>query len=98
MVYEYYCSMCGGSYDIEKWHTEASREEICEKCNITLTRVFHVPSLSFATLSIREKSDLEKYKAKGTKLECVGNDRPVHAGPKMTPYTLPREVMNKVLS
>ena len=99
MIYDYVCDMCGGEYEVLKPAIMASREEICEHCNVTLRRIFQPVGLSFLTLTVREKGEVSRYKQEtGNDLVCIGDDRKAleKLAPKTAEYDLPREVLAKM--
>jgi putative FmdB family regulatory protein len=99
MRYGYRCSMCGEDREVVKSHEQASDPECCPVCMVEMSRIYEVPRLNFATLTQTEKDHLVKYKLEtGNDLVCVGNDIAAvkNHTPKMSEYTLPREVEAKI--
>ena len=107
MNYEFRCPICGTKKEVYRHHTECSKEEICEKDNVVMARVFSVPQVAVSSLGyydtglgayIGSKRDLTNAKAKirgesGIDVVEIGNEKPKCA-PKLKEYDIPRGIFD----
>ena len=90
MIYLFHCPLCGNTKEVYRHHTEASQEEICDKDNKVMARVWTAPQVAVSTLGyydpglgcyIGNKKDIANAKRRirdenGSDIVEIGNEKP----------------------